>query len=307
MSTGRDRDDRDAFIKACADWDTRRVRRLLDRGADVEQTRQETWSPPTKFLPLWVAVLNDRHDTVRLLLERGADINHNHTFETTEWRINPPPNPMNLRAEVAVTREMGTPLIKVCAYLNQSEMAQLLIEYGADVNFATSTGHTALHAAARYPSLVRLLLKNGARPNDTYGRLLLEHGASPHRVSPGPPPLFSACGGGTVDGVRLLLDYGADPNVAGTWDWNPDCDTCLYVACFNQAGRNYPIVPTVAKARLLLGRGARVDPKTWLRLCVRAPMQYQWTVIGGEQTRSNVPSSAEPLRKLFLKHYSILV
>ena len=116
MSTGRDRDDRDAFIKACADWDTRRVRRLLDRGADVEQTRQETWSPPTKFLPLWVAVLNDRHDTVRLLLERGADINHNHTFETTEWRINPPPNPMNLRAEVAVTREMGTPLIKVCAH-----------------------------------------------------------------------------------------------------------------------------------------------------------------------------------------------
>lgn len=30
-------------------------------------------------------------------------------------------------------------------------------------------------------------------------------------------------------------------------------------------------------------------------------------VIGGEQTRSNVPSSAEPLRRLFLKHYSILV
>ena len=36
MSASRGADDREAFIKACADGNTRRVRRLLDQGADVE-------------------------------------------------------------------------------------------------------------------------------------------------------------------------------------------------------------------------------------------------------------------------------
>ena len=61
------------------------------------------------------------------------------------------------------------------------------------------------------------------------------------------------------------------------------------------------------KARLLLSRGARVDRKTWLKLCMRAPMQMQYTGIGSAQTRAVVPTNAIPLRKLFLKHYAILV
>ena len=87
MSASRGADDREAFIKACADGNTRLVRRLLDRGADVEAAVD---GQPAKY-PLWIAVRNDRHDTVRLLLERGADVNRCLTYEALEWRRNPPP------------------------------------------------------------------------------------------------------------------------------------------------------------------------------------------------------------------------
>ena len=94
MSASRGADDREAFIKACADGNTRRVRRLLDRGADVEAAVD---GQPANY-PLLVAVRNDRHDTVRLLLERGADVNRCPTYEASEWRLNPPPNPYHLGA-----------------------------------------------------------------------------------------------------------------------------------------------------------------------------------------------------------------
>lgn len=94
MSASRGADDREAFIKACADGNTRRVRRLLDRGADVEAAVD---GQPANY-PLLVAVRNDRHDTVRLLLERGANVNRCPTYEASEWRLNPPPNPYNLGA-----------------------------------------------------------------------------------------------------------------------------------------------------------------------------------------------------------------
>ena len=52
MSASRGADDREAFIKACADGNTRRVRRLLDRGADVEAAVD---GQPANY-PLLVAV-----------------------------------------------------------------------------------------------------------------------------------------------------------------------------------------------------------------------------------------------------------
>ena len=79
---------------------------------------------------------------------------------------------------------------------------------------------------------------------------------------------IKACADGNTRRVRRLLDQGADVEAAV---------------------------------------GARVDPKTWLKLCMRAPMQMQYTGIGSAQTRAVVPTNAIPLRKLFLKHYAILV
>ena len=86
---------------------------------------------------------------------------------------------------------------------------------------------------------------------------------------------IKACADGNTRRVRRLLDQGAD--VEAAVDGQP---------------ANYPLW---------------VDPKTWYKLCMRAPMQIQYTGLGSAQTRAVVPTNAKPLRKLFLKHYAILV
>ena len=77
------------------------------------------------------------------------------------------------------------------------KLCQLLIDRGAEVQAATATGRTALHAAAAVGSLplCRLLLDNGA--------------ATDARMKDGTTPLLMAVVGGFVELTRLFLDKGA--------------------------------------------------------------------------------------------------
>ena len=156
-------------------------------------------------------------------------------------------------------------------------------------------------------------------------KLLLEHGASPHRVPPGPAPLFEALSRFNLDAVRLLLAHGADPNDDGQGRYSAGRQslTCLQMACFHQEDC-FPfwVGPraSVAMARMLLGSGATVDTETYLRVFGRAPLQRRFFELNGEpalrrsesvrelgRSERLVPSNAKPLQKLFLKHYTILV
>jgi len=309
----------DQWIKACGFNEADIIRRLLDEGADVEQ---EASNPLYRgnFSPLLQACRHGRLDTARLLLDRGA----------------------------AVDRVMygGTPLMIACGAANNTasehniDVVRLLLDRGADVNH-TVAGGTPLLSALGWPDAVRLLLDRGARVD--YGslvlhavsmrgrlnnddaetlRLLLEHGASPHRVPPMSAPLFEACRRFSLDAVRLLLAHGADPNAddRGHYLGNArrQTRTCLQMACFHQED-SFPFWvgprPSVAMARMLLGSGATVDTSTYLRVFGRAPLQLRCFKANGEPalrrsesvTERLVPSNAKPLQKLFLKHYTILV
>ena len=97
---------------------------------------------------------------------------------------------------------------------------------------------TALHFAAFF-----------AQPETS--RLLIDHGADVHAVSPtfgNVTPLHSAAAGGSAEIVHLLLEAGADPNVRQNGGF-----TALHAAAQNG---------DAAMARDLLGHGAEVDPAT---------------------------------------------
>ena len=82
------------------------------------------------------------------------------------------------------------------------EIAEVLLQNGADANIAGHRGETALLIAARDKA-----------PIETY-TLLLSHGADPNCVDEsGSSALMLAAPHAPIEGVQLLLDAGADPNL----------------------------------------------------------------------------------------------
>ena len=132
---------------------------------------------------LFSKVTRNDLDGVKALLASGADI--------------------NARAE----RYGHTPLIIACNY-NHEDLAEYLVEQGADVNIRGTDGSTALIAASSSsPRLVRLLLSKGAD-----ARVKMENGTA----------AFTQCVNGimfgqvSLDLAELLLSKGADVNDAAT-------------------------------------------------------------------------------------------
>ncbi|KAI0451705.1 ankyrin repeat-containing domain protein [Xylaria acuta] len=182
------------------------VKLLLDRGADINSRAGADGTALHK------AASDTQHSRKRfhLLLERGADVN-------------------------AQGGRYGYPLQAVCAHYHELRKAEveLLLEKGADVNAQGGKYGTALQAAcARLnQDLVELLLEKGANIGIQGG----QYGNA----------LQAACFTGKLGAVLLLLDRGADINAQGGEYGNALQAACVY--------RRLNIV------QLLLDRGADVN------------------------------------------------
>jgi ankyrin repeat protein len=137
-------------------------------------------------------------------------------------------------AKVDVRSRDGLTPLHYAATAGHKAMAELLVARGADVNATEKNvpgkpGRTPLHSVSRmgYLSLVEWLVAKGAKVDALDGegtplaaaclagklevmRLLLDRGANPNLAAPGKkPPLAHAR---SIEGVRLLLSHKADPN-----------------------------------------------------------------------------------------------
>lgn len=158
--------------------------------------------------PLHYAAAFGSLESVKLLLESGAEVNVRNAFDAT---------PLLLAATLP-------------------DKVALLLAKGADPKIATKAGRTPLSVAAASPDAdesVRLLLKAGANVNDTdargstplleasaagrgdIARLLVERGAQINVVDMrGATPLMEAVTSGDVELTKLYLSKGADVNKA---------------------------------------------------------------------------------------------
>jgi len=160
----------------------------------------------------------------------------------------------------------GTPL-HAAAYKGHSNIALLLLERGADVDFRNKVGRRPLHLASR-PDLAQFLLDHSANVNalDAWGAtalhfasfhghiavgmLLLEHGANVSaQTNDGWTPLHNAARGGHLEVVQLLLDHGADANAKKEDHW-----AALHLAALDG---NRQVV------EVLLNRGADPHARTY--------------------------------------------
>jgi len=110
------------------------VRALLDAGADVNAQARNAM----KVRPIHAAAAAAQLEVTRALIERGADVN-------------------------ARQQEGYTPLHEA-AGSGKIEFARLFLDHGADINARTDSGKTALTIAieARQEAMVKLLRERGA-------------------------------------------------------------------------------------------------------------------------------------------------
>ena len=140
--------------------------RLLDEGADVDQTKGDGETP------LWIACDKGDTDAARLLLDRGADVDKAAEGATTALFAaldvgHAGTARLLLERGAKVELANGYTNFLVACVFGDIEAVRLDLDGGADVNQAQGTGETSLLLACAYGhvDLARLLLDKGAEVN----------------------------------------------------------------------------------------------------------------------------------------------
>ena len=212
-----------ALMTAASVGDLNSVKVLLDRGAVVD-TRDRTFQQTA----LMFAVRDNHPDVVRLLVERGADVNaKTKQGETPGWIL--PNSVPGFGHGIGIVRgglpERGsryfipgalTPLL-YAARDGRLEAAKILVDARADLELVNADGITPLLMAISNNQIpvARFLIDRGAKINisDWYGRTPLwtavevrnmdfDNGTFENGVDREP----------LLELIQLLLDRGADPN-----------------------------------------------------------------------------------------------
>lgn len=212
----------DRFYQAIRGDDIARVRVLA--------TPQAVNTPDSHgTTPLMYAAATGSIETMKLLLDRGADPNVKNAFGATAlmWAAGDIGKVRLLLAKGADLNARSnfgrTPLMLAALHDGSHEIAKLLIDRGADVSACDKTNFCVLQAAAQGndTATVRLVLAHGAGAKDgtarTGGRAVIGSRTMPkigkqQRGDSGTTALMIAAMNGNLDVANLLLAKGSDVN-----------------------------------------------------------------------------------------------
>lgn len=191
------------FIQCSTEGDTSSIKLFLDSGMDINIVNKETTA-------LIEAARNDHIDIVKLLLERGANVNLGKDGKGTAlyWTV---------RDSYSKTKEIVALLLEHGADVNaktvfgftplmvarDKEIASMLVESGSDIHAKTKENGTVLYQACMngHPDVVKYLLEKGAVSDiniaDDFAKWT---------------PLIAAVNVDNIEIVKLLLENGADVN-----------------------------------------------------------------------------------------------
>jgi ankyrin repeat protein len=207
-------DSQDKLYSAIRANDLRQIKALLDGGVS---TKAET---PDGITPLMAAAEVGSLTAMKMLIERGADVNAKNTYGSTAlmWSVTSP-NKVRLLldhdADVNVAARSGRTALIIASFANPSaEVVRMLLAKGANVNVMDQRKVTPLNAATfgNDTGTVRLLLDASGDINtaDTFIGLT---------------PLINASGNRNLEAVKLLLAKGANVNAVSMTEGLPRIQT----------------------------------------------------------------------------------
>ena len=255
VNSRKDEEGYTPLVAGCGSGSTELVKLLIERGADVNMRTDGTAAGESGFItPLCMALMEGHEEVAALLIEHGADVNAVGA-ERKVGELTVSATPLMLAtmkglqhstklllergAEVdkETERSRGGKSLSGTALMDAAtaEVAKLLLDHGAEVNFQGSLGGlTALMGASIQGcyEVAELLLDRGAQVNlqdsdgwttliyavvkyehipdkDAVGlaRLLLQHGANPlHKDGKGHTALAHALKQGDKELIELLSD-----------------------------------------------------------------------------------------------------
>ena len=208
------------------------VKMLIKEGADINSADFRG------AVPILIAVSEKQNNIARLLLSFGAsvntaDVNGNSVLHQAIMSGSKELVLQILKESLNTVDSQGRSHLQLAVSLGDLDIAQLLVEWGANPNAIDSEGSPILHQAIEHgrEETVTTLLNHGANVNacnfdgttslhlamDKYGdfmaQVLLDNGANPNTVDPnGRSTLSKAVNLGNADLVVSLLEHGADVN-----------------------------------------------------------------------------------------------
>jgi ankyrin repeat protein len=244
--------DPEKFYSAIRENNITQLKALLDGkgSANIADDRGIT--------PLMYAAEIGSLDTMRLLIERGADVNAQNAFGSTAlmWSVSDPARVRLLLehgAQVNTVARSGRSALIIAAFTNPSaDVVKLLLASGAKAGVMDVRHVTPLNAATfgNDTSTVRLLLEAGADINtpDTFIGLT---------------PLMNAAGNRNVEALKLLLAKGASVNAVSKTEGLPKIQTGTV-----EFGGWTPLLMAAAfgppeAVNVLLNTGARIDAQDY--------------------------------------------
>ncbi len=247
-----------ALMTAARTGNPQAVKELLDHGATVDA--KESWHGETALM--WAAA-ECHPEAVRILIEHGADVNARSNLNHWERQVTAEPREKWLplgyltplmfaarqgclesakvladaKAQISAVDADGISVTLLAIINGHYDVADYLVNQGADVNAADNTGRTALFSAVDFhtppddnrpaprevdstvPSfqLIQDLIAHGANVNAQLKkqqpyRAKLDRGDDT-MLTTGTTPLLRAAKAADVDVVKLLLEHGADPKL----------------------------------------------------------------------------------------------
>ncbi len=210
---------------------------LLQNGADPNTTDRESGAPL-----IIIAIEHGALKCLGTLMEHGADTNRAANDGTLPLHYAASAGNVEVirlllanKAQVKARANGVSALIKAID-AGHTDCVEALLQAGADANEQTSPGYTPLYRAAE-------------QGHTDCMRLLLRHGAAVNALSNRHTALFAAASAGLEEGVSLLLEAGADPDICETADnhtalfkatekGHASCVTLLLQAGANPNGRD---------------------------------------------------------------------